>query len=202
VATAVLTALVTVLGLLPWPRPYLVGTTESSWAIAGVRPAMWGLVIGVAMICVVTGVVVTSRLTGLRAWFPLGVAWLALVLMTAAALVWNALHSAALSAMEFGAIIPIFHWLFTFAPAVLAGALFLRRGRQARYVAAMGTGVVTVPLFHLGALLLTRDAPVEAFVGSLPMTGLLAVAPLVGAVALAGALGGRRHSRLPYPFSR
>jgi hypothetical protein len=70
----------------------------------------------------------------------------ALVVLAVAALVWNAVYAAALSTIDFGAPVPIFHWLFTFAPAVLADVLFSRRGRRARWPAALGTGVVTVPV--------------------------------------------------------
>jgi hypothetical protein len=200
VAAGVLTASVSTVGLLPWPRPFLAGTTESGWNVSGVPEAMSVLVLGTAMVCVAVGAVLTFRLTGLRPWQPTALGWLLLAVLAAGALVWNALYSAALSVMDFGAVIPIFHWLFTFVPAFLAAALFIRRGRQVRWAAALGTGVVTLPLFHLGSLLLVADDPGAALLSSVRMTAVLAVAPLVGAVGIAGAMGGdERPVRLPYP---
>jgi len=198
VATVALTLLVSAAGLLEWPVPDLSSTSGSE--IANVPGALWALVIGIAVLCVGVAVVQTARTAGLDRRDPVTLAWLGLVLLSAAALVWNALYAAALSATSSGAIIPIFHWLFTFLPAVLAGALFTRRGREARWAAALGTAVVTVPMFHLfSVLILPGDVLVRA-VGAWTLTGPLAVVPLVGAVALAGALGDRDVAR--YPFAR
>jgi hypothetical protein len=193
----VLTLLVTGAGLLPWPRPALSQTT--AWMVSDVPGPLWALVLGLAVLCIVVASTVTARVLGTDRRDGAFLAWSALVLVTAAALVWNALYAAALSTTSFGAVIPIFHWLFTFAPAVLAGGLFTRRGRRARMAAALGTGVVTVPLFHLFAMLLLPGSAAPTLPGSLTLTAPLAVAPFVGAVALAGAMGDREpRSGRPY----
>lgn len=175
VATLALTLLVTGVGLLPWPRPALSHT--SVWMVSDVPGPLWALVLGL-------------------------LGWAALMLVTSGALVWNALYAAALSTTSFGPIIPIFHSLFSFGPAVLAGGLFTRRGRRARLAAALGTGVVTVPLFQLFAILLIPRDPVLTLLGSLTLTSVLAVAPFVGAVAIAGAMGDREPGNgLPHPHA-
>jgi hypothetical protein len=159
VATVVLTLLVTGAGLLPWPRPALSQT--SAWMVSDVPGPLWALVPGATVLCTGVFSTVTARALGRH---PRGggfLAWSALVLVTAAARVWNALSAAALSTTSFGAVIPMVHWLFTFAPAVLAGWLFTRRGRQARMAAL-------------------------TLLGSLTLTAPIAVAPFVGAVAIAG----------------
>ena len=193
-AIAVLSAAITFAGLLGWEKPALSDT--SPWLVADVPGSLWGLILGSTILCLGTAAVLTLRVAGLRAWEPATLGWLLLTLLSAAALVWNAVYSAALSTTDFGALIPIFHWLFTFAPAALAGLLFVRRRREDRRVAALGTGIVTVPLFQLSVVFLASDLG-ELVMASLVFTGLLAVAPLCGGIALAGALGRRDH--LPHP---
>jgi hypothetical protein len=197
VATLALTLLVTGLGLLPWPRPVLSHT--SVWMVSDVPGALWALVLGLTAVCAGTAAVVTVRAVGTQHRERALLGWAALMLVTSGALVWNALYAAALSTTSFGAIIPIFHWLFTLVPAVLAGALFTHRGREARWAAALGTGVVTLPLFHLFAVLVLGGDPWLTTVGSLTLTGPLGVAPLIGGVALAGVMG-ERYRRGPQAY--
>ena len=110
-------------------------------------------------------------------------------------LAWNGLYTAALSATEPGPVIPVFHWLFTFAPALLAAALFIRRGRRERRAAALGTGVVTVPLLALSWALLDSSGLSLGSVGrAVYDTAVFGIVPLALAVALAGAIGGQGHS--------
>jgi hypothetical protein len=188
-AIVVLTGFVTVVGAFPWPRPRRVMT--SFWQVSDVPGALWALVLGTAAVCVVAAAVLTIRGVGLEPREPAVLAWLALLLLAAAALVWSALYAAALSATFYGAIIPIFHWLFTFVPAMVAGGFFGRRARRMRLATALGTGVVTVPLFHLFSVLLVRPGrPVEAVLSSMPLTAFLAVVPLVIGILLAGAAPG------------
>jgi len=72
-------------------------------------------------------------------------------------------------------------------PAVSAGFL-AGAGRVARVRAALGTGVVTVPLTALGWALLSSAPRATADLGDvLAQTGLAAVAPLVLAVAFVAA---------------
>jgi hypothetical protein len=79
-------------------------------------------------------------------------------------------------------------------PAVLAGFLARDAGRAARVRAALGTGLVTVPLTALGWALLSSSPGATAGLGDvLAQTGLAAVAPLVlGVVFVAADRRGRR----------
>jgi hypothetical protein len=185
-----LTVALTLLGTLAWPRPTW---SVQAWRTFSAPPALWALLIASAVVCVLVAAVLTRRALGAaaRGW-PLA-AWTVLLVVAALALVWNAMYAAALSTIEYGAVIPVFHWLFTFVPAVLAGALFGRRGRQACLVAAIGTGVVTLPLFALGwALLVPAGLTIGAVLAVVWSTAILGVAPLVGGVALATAFGSGR----------
>ena len=107
-------------------------------------------------------------------------------LISAAALVWNALVMAADSEFETGAIIPVFHWAFTFVPALLTGFAARGLGPGRAVAAALGTGVVTLPLFGLGWSLLASRESLGAGIGSsLWATALLGVLPLAISAAIA-----------------
>lgn len=194
-AIVALTALATLIGAYPWPRPDRAMT--SFWQVADVPAALWGLLLAAALVCVAAAVALIARGPVLGAHRPLVVAWVGLLVVAAAALVWHSLYTAALSATSYGALIPIFGWLFTFVPALLAAALFGRRNRWVRWVASLGTGVVTVPLFHLSwVLLIPLDRPPEALLYSLDLTVTLGVIPLVIGVLLAGAVAERPAERV------
>jgi hypothetical protein len=73
-------------------------------------------------------------------------------------------------------------------PAVLAGVLAREAGRSARIRAALGTGLVTLPLSALGWALLSSAGRSTADLGDvLAMTGLSGAAPLALAVAFVAA---------------
>jgi len=73
-------------------------------------------------------------------------------------------------------------------PAVLAGLLAADAGRAARIRAALGTGLVTVPMAAVGWALLSSSPRSTAGLGDvLGVTLLSAVAPLVVAVAFVAA---------------
>ena len=73
-------------------------------------------------------------------------------------------------------------------PALLAGFLARDAGRAARVRAALGTGLVTVPLTALGWALLSSSAWSTAGWGDvLAMTGIGAAVPLAAAVAFVAA---------------
>ena len=73
-------------------------------------------------------------------------------------------------------------------PALLAGFLARDAGRTARVRAALGTGLVTVPLTALGWALLSSSAWSSAGLGDvLAMTGIGAAVPLAAAVAFVAA---------------
>ncbi|MGY1616393.1 hypothetical protein ACI797_06560 [Geodermatophilus sp. SYSU D00691] len=76
-------------------------------------------------------------------------------------------------------------WTVPFVPALLAGVLARRDGRAARLRAALGTGVVTLPLFALGWALLASPAGIPLPASEVLSTTLLAgVAPFAVAVAM------------------
>jgi hypothetical protein len=151
------------------------------------------LVIGTSVGCLVVGSAITLRAAELSWRDPVMWSWTALVLLGAAALVWNALYAAALSAASPGPgpVIPVFDWLFTFLPALVAGGLFARRPLSQRRTVAVGTGMVTVPLLALSwALLDSSGDLLQGVAGAVWDTAAFGIAPLAGGVKLAGALGG------------
>ena len=123
----VLTLLATGVGLLPWPPPRWAPST--TWLVRDVPVALWALVLTTAVVSLAAATVLLARTTPLGPSRPALWAWLVLSAAALAALVWNALYAAALSTIDYGAIIPVFHWLFTFGPAVLAGLVFRPRGK-------------------------------------------------------------------------
>ena len=177
-ASVVLTCATTVLGaLVAWPPPT---RTTSGWQVADVPASTAGLVVGTAVLCLVVAAALV------RPWSLPGrtvaVTWSLMALASAGALAWNALYSAALSAVAFGAVIPVFHWLFTFVPALVVGLATRAAGPRGQLRATLGTAVVTLPLFALGWALLSPDA-LDAVLGTLWTTAVLGVVPLVVAVA-------------------
>lgn len=200
VAIGVLGLVTTLLGLLPWHRP--VWAPSSAWMLTGVPGQMWLLVVGATLVCVVVAVLVTRRAVDMSPRRVTTWLWVGLLLLAAAALVWNALYDAALSTIDYGAAIPVFHWLFTFAPAVLAGVIFSGgRDPRTRRSAALGTGVVTVPLFALSwGLTGPPGFSLAALVAAVLPTVVLGAAPLAGGVALAGVIGRQPHRPAPWPY--
>jgi hypothetical protein len=78
--------------------------------------------------------------------------------------------------------------LVPLVPAVLAGVLAGSAGRAARVTAALGTGLVTVPMTALGWALLSSSGRSTADLGDvLGMTALAGAAPLLLAVAFVAA---------------
>src|SRR5688500_2307202 len=88
-AIGALTLLVSVAGLFVWPVPALSDT--SGWMISDVPAALWALVIGTTVLCMAVAVVATGKTVELDRRDPATLAWLALLLLSGAALVWNAL---------------------------------------------------------------------------------------------------------------
>ncbi|WP_346620182.1 hypothetical protein [Blastococcus montanus] len=187
-AVAGLTVAAMALGIADWPLPRL---TRGGLMVDDVPAALWALVLGLTVVCLVVAAAATRRAAG--PWFrgPAAVAWLTVLVLTAAVLAWNALYSAAYSTTVVDALIPVLHWLFTFVPAVLGALPFRRAGRTVRAAAALGTGVVSLPLFALGWTLLVpgqegwTDHLVNAAVG----VALLGLIPLVLGVAIGAAIG-------------
>ncbi len=182
---AVLTVGALGLGLLSWPRPEW--SPSGAEIVSTVPTSLWALMAGASLVCLTVATLLTQATARLRLTEPAAVAWLVIILLAASALVANAIYAAALGTIAFGALIPIFHWLFTFVPALLAVTVTQRRERRARVFSALGTGVVTVPLFALGDALLV--SPRSELVGSLFFTLVFGAAPLAVAAAIAGAMG-------------
>ena len=182
-ATAVLTVGAILVGQRDWAVPERV---LRDWQVADVPSSLTALVLGVTATCLLVGAAVTLRDAALRPRDPVFLVWLAVSLLTAAALIWNALVLAADAEFETGALIPIFHWAFTFVPALLTGFAARGLGAGRAVAAALATGVVTLPLFGLGWSLFTSRDSLGAGIGSsLWNTALLGAVPLVIAAAIA-----------------
>ncbi|MGY1634871.1 hypothetical protein ACI784_24480 [Geodermatophilus sp. SYSU D01186] len=176
---AVLTVAAAVVGALPWPSPE---RTRSGWQVADVPPSLWGLVVGAALLCLVAaGLLVRPRsLPGRLAPVTFWLVCLASVF----ALGWDALYAAALSDGTSGAVIPVFHWLFTSVPAFVVGLAVRDAGPRTQLRATLGTAVVTLPLFTLGWALLAPPWASDTARDALLTTAVLGVVPLSLAVAL------------------
>jgi hypothetical protein len=192
--TAVLTVLAIAVGQRDWALPVRV---LDGWQVAAVPASLTAVVLGSAVVCLVLGAWTTLRDSGLRPRDPAFLAWLFLVLVAAAALVWNALTLAADAAYVVGALIPVLHWAFTFVPALLSGLAARTRRPATTLAAALGTGVVTVPLLGLGfSLFASRESFLGGFAGSLWLTAILGVLPLALAALIAKNLSSNREHSL------
>lgn len=172
-----LTVVASALGALGWPSPVVTG---SGWQVAEVPPRLLALLGTVGL----GSLVVAALLVRPWSWrAPVAaVVWWVLVLLSVFAGVWNDLYYAALSGSD-GPIIPVFDWLFTFLPALLAGLVTRRHGRPVQLQAGLGTAVVSLPLLGLGTSL--YDAP-DGFVAGL--SGGVFTATVLGCLPLAIAL--------------
>ncbi|UOY01999.1 hypothetical protein [Blastococcus sp. PRF04-17] len=190
---AVLCVAAAAVGGLDWPLPdRVVGGPQ----VAAVPTSLAVLLAVSTVLCLVVASWWTARIFGLRLRTPAGLAWLGIVVAAALVLAFNALLLAAYAGVVVGAIIPVFHWLFTPVPALLAGAVSMRRGAAAATTAAVSTGMVTLPLFGLGwALFHSPDGLAGAAASALWSTAILGVAPLGLAVLVAGGWGRRYEWR-------
>ncbi|WP_155858935.1 hypothetical protein [Candidatus Blastococcus massiliensis] len=181
--TGVLTVLAIVVGQRDWAVPERV---LGGWQIADVPSSLTALLLAGSAVCLVLGAWATLRDASLRPSDPAFLVWVVVSLLAVAALLWNALVLAADAEFETGAIIPVLHWVFTFVPALLAGLAARNRGVAGAVAAALGTGVVTLPLFGLGwSLLSSRESVTGGVSSSLWATAVLGVVPLVIAAAMA-----------------
>lgn len=176
-ATVILTVVAIVVGQRDWALPERV---RGGFEVAAVPSSLTALLLASTAICLLVGGWATLRDAALRPRDPAFVGWVVVSLLAAAALIWNALFMAADAEFETGAIIPVFHWLFTFVPPLLVGLIARRRGRAPALVAALATGTVTLPLFGLGwSLLASRDPAGSGIGSSLWNTTIFGVVPLV-----------------------
>ncbi len=188
---------------LPWPTVagigiLTVGTValgQRDWAlperaaggfeVTAVPSSLTALVLGVTAAGLLVGGWAVLRTRSVRPGDAAFLAWLVGSVLAAAALSWNAFVLAADAALEAGPVIPVFHWLFTFVPAVLVGLLARQRGAAVAWTAALATAAVTLPLFGLGwSLLASRGSALAGFGNSLWSTAALGVLPLVIALAM------------------
>ena len=180
-------------GSLPWALPERV---FGGWQVADVPASLAALLAVSTALCLITGTALVLRGARLRLAEPAGLTWLAIVVVAAGALVFNALVLAADASQEAGPVIPVFHWLFTLVPALLAGAVGATRGAAAATAAALGSGVVTLPLFTLGWALMASRFPFPSEVlAPLWNSLLLGVVPLLIGVAVAQGWGRTREWR-------
>ena len=188
---AALTVAAAALGQRDWAVPERV---LGGWQVTAVPPSLTAMLLATTVVCLVVGVGTTLRDSRLRPRDPAFLGWLVVVLLAAAALVWNALVLAADAAYVVGSLIPVLHWAFTFVPALLAGLAARTRRPATALASALGTGVVTVPLLCLGfALFGSREPFVTGFWESLWSTVILGVLPLAFASLVAKNLSSNRE---------
>lgn len=170
------------LGQRDWAVPERV---LGGWQVADVPSSLTVLLLAVTGACLLAGAWAVRGDARLAPRDPVFAVWLLVSLLAAAALIWNALVMAADAEFETGPIIPVFHWAFTFVPALLAGLAARGRGAGPAVAVALGTGVVTVPLLALGWSLLSSRESMSAGTGSaLWATAILGVAPLAIAAGI------------------
>jgi hypothetical protein len=180
-------------GSLPWALPERV---FGGWQVADVPGSLVALLVASTGVCLIAGTTLVLRGARLRLAEPAALTWLAVVVVSAGALVFNALVLAADASQESGPVIPVFHWMFTLVPALLAGAVGATRGAAAATAAALGSGVVTLPLFTLGWALMASRFPFPSEVlAPLWNSLLLGVVPLLIGVAIARGWGRTREWR-------
>jgi hypothetical protein len=178
-AALALTVLASAVGALGWAAPE---RTPSGWQIADVPGDLLALVVISGIACLAVAALL-ARPWSWRA--PVAaVVWWALGLATVLALVWNDLYVAALGTADDGPVIPVFDWMFTFVPALVAALVTRRRGRPAQLRAGLGTAVVSLPMVALGwALYSAPDGFVAGLGDGLYTAAVFGVVPLVIALA-------------------
>jgi hypothetical protein len=190
-ATAVLTVGAVALGQRDRALPERV---QGGFQVAALPASLVALVLGLTAAGLLVGGWAVLREGAVRPRDAVFLAWLVVSLLAAAALTWNAFLLATLAASEPGPIIPVFHWMFTFVPAVLVGLAARRRGGTTASTAALATAAVSLPLLGLGwSLLASREPALTGFGTSLWNTAFFGVLPLVIALAIvaSSSRGGR-----------
>jgi hypothetical protein len=174
--TVLLTVGAALVGTLGWAVPT---RTTSGWQVTDVPAELLAVLIATAVVCLAVAALLTrpGQLGPATA-----VTWWAMAATAAFALVWNDLYYASLGSD--GGIIPVFEWLFTFAPALLVGLVARRRGQAAHLRATVGIAVLTLPLFALGWAVTSTAGTRVALTGALYTAVVFGVVPLVVAVFL------------------
>jgi len=176
-----LTVLLALLGGQPWPLPVRTGG-----AVADVPQSLVTFLLLCGALCVwVAGRAVRPERTfdspgAVRVW------WLVLIGAGVVSLTATlSLTSYAGTGERPGAL--LVRCAVPLVPALLAGALARADGRGARIRAALGTGVVTVPMTALGWSLLASAGGAAGLGDVLGMTALAGATPLALAVAFVAA---------------
>lgn len=182
VVIAVLIAVLALLGTQPWSLPLRAGG-----AVTGVPQSLVTFLLICTGGCLWAAGRVTRPAEVLGSAREVRVWW---VLVVAAALV---SLTAAVSLASYAGVgdAPedlLVRWAVPVVPALLAGVLAWPHGRATRIRAALGTGVVTLPLFALGWALTASPAGSSAGLpDALAMTFLAGVSPFALAVAFVAA---------------
>lgn len=184
VVIAVLVAVLALLGMQPWSLP-----RRGGGAVTGVPQSLVTFLLICAGGCLWAAGRVTTPAEVLGSAREVRV-WWALVMAAAVVSVTAALSLASYAGAGDAPEGLLVRWAVPAVPAVLAGVIAWPHGRAARLRAALGTGVVTVPLFALGWALAASPAGSPAgLLDALTMTLLAGASPF--ALAVAFVAGGR-----------
>lgn len=182
VVIVVLTAVLAALGTQPWSLPQRAGG-----AVTGVHDSLVTFLLICAGGCLWAAGRVTAPAEVLGSAREVRVWWvlvIAATLVSVTAAVSLASYAGAGDAPD-GLLV---RWAVPVVPALLAGVVAWPHGRAARLRAALGTGVVTVPLCALGWALTASPAGSSAGLpDTLAMTMLAGAGPFALAVAVVAA---------------
>ncbi|CCH90143.1 membrane protein of unknown function [Modestobacter italicus] len=158
--------------------------------VPGPLPAevLW-LLLAVTVVGVVVAVLATGWSVPLAWRSRAGVAWLVVLVLGAVAGVIDAAGVAINAPLASGPPIPVFHWLFTFLPAVFGAVVSRAPSGRGRCAAALGTGVVTLPLLAMTWALSGVGPAPDRLADVVWLTVPLGVVPLAIAALMAGGMG-------------
>jgi hypothetical protein len=180
--TAVLTAAALATGLHRWPLPAGLG---EGWRVDGVPRSLAVFLGAAALCCLALAAALTVHLLPARPRGPRAV-WWAAALGAALAAGGHALVLAA-HARTGVPVRPALDWALPLVPALVAGLACVTTGARPALVAALGTGVVSVPLVGLGWALYASRAAGPVLGAPLTLTLWLGVFPLLVAAGLSWA---------------
>jgi hypothetical protein len=179
VATAALTAAALAGSARRWPLPQRV---PGGWRVTAVPGSLALFLAAVAVCCLAVAAVLT--LDALPARPRTGrVGWWVAVLAAAAGTGWHALLLAGQGRLATPAV-PVLDWALALVPALVAGTASVAGGARAALAAALGTGVVSLPLVAAGWGLYDSRAAGAAFGAPLTLTIWLGALPLLCGAAL------------------
>jgi hypothetical protein len=180
VTVATLSAAALAGGSRRWPLPERI---SDGWRVTAVPASLAVFLAAVAVCCLGLAAALTlDALTG--AGRAATVVWWVVVLAAAAGSAWHALLLAA-QARAGEPVVPVLDWALPLVPALVAGCAGIGAGARGALVAALGTGVVSLPLTALGWALYGSRGSATAFGAPVTLTVWLGALPLVFAAALA-----------------